>query len=73
MEYVYRYDLMNKIIKRFGFKNYLEIGVCVPSDCFDRIEIGDKVGVDPGLENPENPVSIKWIPTRSSKDLNLDF
>jgi hypothetical protein len=59
MEYVYRYDLMNKIIKRFGFKNYLEIGVCVPSDCFDRIEIGDKVGVDPGLENPENPVKYQ--------------
>ena len=57
MEYTYRYDLINKVIKKFGFKKYLEIGVCVPSDCFDMIEVEDKVGVDPGIENPENPVA----------------
>jgi len=56
MEYTYRYDLINKVIKKFGFKKYLEIGVCVPSDCFDRIDVEDKSGVDPGIENPENPV-----------------
>ena len=59
MEYTYRYDLMNKIIRKFGFKKYLEIGVCVPSDCFDMIQVEDKVGVDPGLENPENPVKYQ--------------
>jgi hypothetical protein len=59
MEYVYRYDLINKVIKKFGFKNYLEIGVCFPEECFDRIEIEDKVGVDPGVENPNNPVKYQ--------------
>jgi hypothetical protein len=59
MEYTYRYDLINKVIKRFGFKNYLEIGVFIPEDCFDKIEIEDKVGVDPGVENPENPVKYQ--------------
>ena len=59
MEYTYRYDLINKVIKKFGLKNYLEIGVCVPSDCFDRIDIADKAGVDPGFENPENPVKYQ--------------
>lgn len=59
MDYVYRYDLINKVIKKFGFKKYLEIGVFIPDDCFDKIEIEDKSGVDPGVENPENPVKYQ--------------
>jgi hypothetical protein len=56
MSYVYRYDLINQLIKKFGFKNYLEIGVSDPSECFDNVICENKMGVDPGLEFPDNPV-----------------
>lgn len=59
MNYVYRYDLINKVVKKFGFKNYLEIGVFFPEDCFDKIEVENKDGVDPGVENPKNPVKYQ--------------
>lgn len=58
-ENIYRYDIINKIIKKKDFKNYLEIGVRNPSKCFDKIEIKNKWGVDPGVENEENPVDYK--------------
>lgn len=51
--------MINKIIEKYGFKKYLEIGVCNPSDCFDKIISERKDGVDPGLEYPENPVRYK--------------
>jgi hypothetical protein len=56
MSYVYRYDLINQLIQKFGFKNYLEIGVSDPSECFDNVICENKMGVDPGLEFPDNPV-----------------
>jgi hypothetical protein len=56
MSYVYRYDLINQLIKKFGFKNYLEIGVSDPSECFDNVICENKMGVDPGLEFTDNPV-----------------
>ncbi len=56
MSYVYRYDLINQLIKKFGFKNYLEIGVSDPSECFDNVICENKMGVDTGLEFPDNPV-----------------
>jgi len=59
MENVYRYDLINKIIKSNKFENYLEIGVCDPTECFDRVICKNKHSVDPGIEFPENPVDFK--------------
>jgi hypothetical protein len=56
MSYVYRYDLINQLIQKFGFKNYLEIGVSDPSECFNNVICENKMGVDPGLEFPDNPV-----------------
>jgi hypothetical protein len=53
---MYRYDIINKIIKENGFKSYLEIGVCNPADCFDKIECENKDSVDPGVEFTDNPV-----------------
>lgn len=51
-----RYDIINLIIQQNGFKNYLEIGVCDPSVCFDRVNCENKDGVDPGVEYTVNPV-----------------
>lgn len=59
MSYVYRYDLINEVIHHFGFKNYLEIGVADPKDCFDQVVCENKMGVDPGVEFVDNPVKYK--------------
>ena len=32
-----RYDIINKVIEVNGFTKYLEIGVCNPVDCFDKV------------------------------------
>ena len=77
MSYVYRYDLINQLIKKFGFKNYLEIGVSDPSECFDNVVCENKMGVDPGLEFPDNPVkypmtSDVFFSSLERGDLDLD-
>ena len=55
---MYRFDMINKIIEKYGFKKYLEIGVCNPSDWFIKIISERKDGVDLGIEYPENPVTL---------------
>jgi hypothetical protein len=44
-----RYDIINKIIKDKGFKNYLEIGVYT-GQCIREVKAELKHGVDPGSE-----------------------
>jgi hypothetical protein len=41
-----RWELINEIIKKKKYSNYLEIG-CFDNECFSKIEIINKVGVDP--------------------------
>ena len=41
-----RYEILNKIIKKKNFNNYLEIG-CFQDENFNKIKIANKVGVDP--------------------------
>jgi hypothetical protein len=53
---MYRFDIINKLIKENDFKKYLEIGVCDPTHCFDKVQCEHKEGVDPGVEFEENPV-----------------
>lgn len=55
-----RYDIINSIIQQNGFKNYLEIGVCDPSICFDKIICENKDSVDPGVEYAVNPVTYPF-------------
>lgn len=45
-----RYDIINLLINKFDYKNYLEIGVWYKSWCFDFINIDKKTSVDPGYE-----------------------
>ncbi len=41
-----RYELINILIARRGYKSYLEIGVDT-GDCFNKVKCDKKVGVDP--------------------------
>jgi len=41
-----RWELINSIIKKNNYQNYLEIG-CFNNDCYKKIEIENKIGVDP--------------------------
>lgn len=53
---VYRYDIINHLIKKNNYKSYLEIGVRHPNaGCFNKIKINSKLGVDPNpLVNQDN-------------------
>ena len=44
-----RWDILNKLIKKNNYKNYLEIGVQNPSSNFDKINCENKVGVEPNV------------------------
>ena len=41
-----RWELINEIIKKKNYSDYLEIG-CLHNECFSKIDIINKVGVDP--------------------------
>ena len=43
---IYRWDLIQMIINKYNFENYLEIG-CDKDQLFSKIRIKNKVGVDP--------------------------
>ena len=65
-----RYDIINKIIQKYGFKNYLEIGVCDPNICFNLINCENKDSVDPGVEFSENPVKYQYTSDEFFTKLN---
>ena len=41
-----RWDIINHFIKKYSYKSYLEIG-CQKDIAFNKIEISNKIGVDP--------------------------
>ena len=43
---IYRWDLLQHIIDKYNFKDYLEIG-CDKNQSFSKINIDNKIGVDP--------------------------
>jgi len=43
---IHRWDVVNLIIKKYKFNNYLEIG-CDEDQLFSKVEIKNKIGVDP--------------------------
>lgn len=45
-----RYDIINHLISTYSFKNYLEIGVREPNDCFNQVNAAVKHSVDPCFE-----------------------
>jgi len=48
--YIYKSEIINWVIKRFGFKKYLEIGV-FKGENFKSIEAQSKIGIDPDLNS----------------------
>lgn len=46
-----RIDIINTLIRRYGYKTYLEIGVHTKAHCFNHIIAQHKTSVDPGYEN----------------------
>ena len=44
-----RWDLINFLIKKFNYKQYLELGIA-GGECFSKIEIEKKISVDPALD-----------------------
>jgi hypothetical protein len=57
---MHRSQVINHISQKKLFTKYLEIGVRNPDDCFNFINIELKDGVDPGYENPNNPVKYPY-------------
>jgi len=57
---MHRSQIINHISQKKSFTKYLEIGVRNPNDCFNSINIELKDGVDPGFENPNNPVKYPY-------------
>ena len=55
-----RFDIINEIIAKYDTKNYLEIGVRNPWECFDRIKCNIKMGVDPGIESDSNMATYAY-------------
>jgi len=54
-----RIDIINFLSNKFGYKNYLEIGIRNPGDCFDHIMCVNKDSVDPGFETDNNVAKYK--------------
>ena len=76
-----RTEIINFLLASFNKKEttYLEIGVRFPEENFNQIKSTVKYGVDPGLENKENPVDFKltsdafFEQLRAGKVLNSNF
>ena len=49
-----RIDVLNFLIRKFGFKRYLEIGI-EDGNCFSEIKCEHKIGVDP---DPKSKATI---------------
>ena len=60
---MYRYDIINALIKKNKYKNYLEIGVR-DNHCFNKIKIKDKSGVDPMKDDWEVSSQENWDPSK---------
>lgn len=54
-----RFDIINHLISKYNLKDYLEIGVRNPDECFNLINCQNKHSVDPGYENKTAKVDFK--------------
>ncbi len=53
-----RYDIINKFIHRFDYTDYLEIGICFPTDCYYRVNCKNKTGVDPAPQATDETIKL---------------
>ena len=61
-----RWDLINEIIIKKKYTDYLEIG-CFDNDCFSKININNKTGVDPLKGGTIKKTSDEFFKTNSNK------
>jgi hypothetical protein len=54
-----RYDLLNWLVQQHGYTRYLEIGIDNPSQCFHRVLVANKTGVDPRVGQTVPPVHYR--------------
>jgi hypothetical protein len=59
-EIVTRIDIINYLISQYGYKNYLEIGVRDPDQCFNWINCENKTSVDPKAEPFGTPPDVEY-------------
>jgi hypothetical protein len=59
-EIVTRIDIINYLISQYGYKNYLEIGVRDPDQCFNWINCENKTSVDPKAEPFGTPPGVEY-------------
>lgn len=52
-------EIINTLIRKYGYATYLEIGVHTNAHCFNHIKAPYKTGVDPGYENPNERYDYK--------------
>lgn len=57
---MFRYDIINTIIKHYNFKKYLEIGVRNPNECYNLINCDVKHSVDPMFEFNDESIDFKY-------------
>jgi len=63
---IYRWDLIQFIINKYNYSNYLEIG-CDKDQSFSRIKIKNKVGVDPISGGTIRDTSDNFFKTNKDK------
>lgn len=63
---VFRWDLIQFIINKYDYKNYLEIG-CDKNQSFSKIKINNKVGVDPISGGTIRKTSDNFFKTNKDK------
>lgn len=47
---MYRYEIINYLVEQNNYKTYLEIGIANPNECFSKIRVKAKEGVDPAVK-----------------------
>ena len=66
-----RYDIINALVKKFDYKSYLEIGYR-DGTCFNKININDKVSVDP-VGNPTFKMTSDAFFEQNKKTFDIIF
>jgi len=72
---MYRYDIINHFIKKFGYKSYLEIGVA-SGETIRAVQCETKDGVDSSLTSPEvnyHMTSDEFFKLHSDKTYDIIF
>jgi|GEM_PF-7132737 hypothetical protein len=65
---MYRFDIINALIKKYGYQHYLEIGV-EAGETFTKVQCAVKHGVDPFSVNATFRISSDEFFARANGDI----